>query len=681
MKLVSSSMYPHNFIAEALGISVGEIPYADVEGTAEYLLDAVTKEQREIIQMRYQDCESITKIASTRGLFPAGVTSKISAAFKKMHKVWNGWVLQYGCEYLENHRIMTEETEITEYLPKNQQLLRDIKNAYLQLANSGSYIEDYEYDSFYGKHLTIMDCIRIVRSGTLTNTSTSKMISLLVSWGFDESDIYGEDYEEKKEWAEHSDLVHIGDDAFPYNLIQDVFGLTGRSHPYGIFSCSELEATCTIYHLLDTLTDRESHVMLMMYRDKMTFEQTAHTLGLISRERIRQIHAKALRKLRHPRRARILKDGYTAYMEKINEEDHERRVHREDLYKEKIKNLENQLSGGKAQDIDESALPMLEREKVMAIPIEDLDLSVRAFNILKRANINIVAEIIAFIKTDDLINLKNMGRHTVQEIYDKLIELDFSIEDLSHDPSYDTSYTEKFRAAREREDAVLKQLEKDRKSKQLLTEQQRAARNAEIDFNTAKAKSAEIATFCYENAVEILATAIRDLRPMEKIVGIVVRTTSVPPQGLPSGVDEPFTAYIRNVSPGMYTNELEKTLIESLNGVYKENFQIGIKHDRSGRTPYIRLHGTRIERDKVSVEHVGFPIYIMEEIRKGGYKTAGELVKALQENLLTDVSDQNKLVMVQYLMDMGYPRDNFFGRGIINECLHAIQADVAESEH
>lgn len=64
--------------------------------------------------------------------------------------------------------------------------------------------------------------------------------------------------------------------------------------------------------LLDTLTDREQRVLILRFGLKDGRSRTLEEVGKefnVTRERIRQIEAKALRKLRHPSRARMLK-GY-----------------------------------------------------------------------------------------------------------------------------------------------------------------------------------------------------------------------------------------------------------------------------------------------------------------------------------------------------------------------------------
>ena len=66
-----------------------------------------------------------------------------------------------------------------------------------------------------------------------------------------------------------------------------------------------------IQEVLDTLTDRESRVLQLRFGledgRSRTLEEVGREFG-VTRERIRQIEAKALRKLRHPTRSRKLRD-------------------------------------------------------------------------------------------------------------------------------------------------------------------------------------------------------------------------------------------------------------------------------------------------------------------------------------------------------------------------------------
>ncbi|MCR4907520.1 MAG: DNA-directed RNA polymerase subunit alpha [Lachnospiraceae bacterium] len=66
--------------------------------------------------------------------------------------------------------------------------------------------------------------------------------------------------------------------------------------------------------------------------------------------------------------------------------------------------------------------PNDEAEKVMEMNIDELELSVRSYNCLKRAGINTVAELVN--KTsDDMMKVRNLGRKSLEEVLAKLKEL------------------------------------------------------------------------------------------------------------------------------------------------------------------------------------------------------------------------------------------------------------------
>ncbi|MCW4457579.1 MULTISPECIES: DNA-directed RNA polymerase subunit alpha [Microbacteriaceae] len=64
----------------------------------------------------------------------------------------------------------------------------------------------------------------------------------------------------------------------------------------------------------------------------------------------------------------------------------------------------------------------------LSVPIEDLDLSVRSYNCLKREGINTVSELVALSETQ-LMNIRNFGQKSVDEVRDKLVEMGLSLKD------------------------------------------------------------------------------------------------------------------------------------------------------------------------------------------------------------------------------------------------------------
>ncbi|MEE1503658.1 MAG: DNA-directed RNA polymerase subunit alpha [Acutalibacteraceae bacterium] len=66
--------------------------------------------------------------------------------------------------------------------------------------------------------------------------------------------------------------------------------------------------------------------------------------------------------------------------------------------------------------------------KVLEMTIEELDLSVRSFNCLKRAGINTVEDLINKTE-DDMMKVRNLGRKSLDEVVAKLASLDLSLRD------------------------------------------------------------------------------------------------------------------------------------------------------------------------------------------------------------------------------------------------------------
>ncbi len=66
------------------------------------------------------------------------------------------------------------------------------------------------------------------------------------------------------------------------------------------------------------------------------------------------------------------------------------------------------------------------KEKVLEMTIEELDMSVRAFNCLKRAGINTVEDLINRSE-EDMIKVRNLGKKSLEEVIQKLQSLGFEL--------------------------------------------------------------------------------------------------------------------------------------------------------------------------------------------------------------------------------------------------------------
>ncbi len=67
------------------------------------------------------------------------------------------------------------------------------------------------------------------------------------------------------------------------------------------------------------------------------------------------------------------------------------------------------------------------KEKILEMTIEDLDLSVRSFNCLKRAGINTVEDLINKSE-EDMMKVRNLGRKSLEEVVQKLNSLGFGLQ-------------------------------------------------------------------------------------------------------------------------------------------------------------------------------------------------------------------------------------------------------------
>lgn len=116
--------------------------------------------------------------------------------------------------------------------------------------------------------------------------------------------------------------VHLGDNAI--NVLREVEYINGSTadkltHDFKEFSTSDQqsrderldrqELCAALEEALNTLTEREKNILLHRYGfvdgEEWTLEQIGKMQG-VTRSRIRQIEAKALRKLRHPSRAYLI---------------------------------------------------------------------------------------------------------------------------------------------------------------------------------------------------------------------------------------------------------------------------------------------------------------------------------------------------------------------------------------
>lgn len=211
---------------------------------------------------------------------------------------------------------------------------------------------------------------------------------------------------------------------WPYNLAEEIIGepfpcVMTRDQKEGLVEASK------------HLSEREQEFVWLYYKCGYTLEEIGEKYSLV-RERVRQVIGHGVRKMQHSRLADMVRYGYSGVMLRGENE----RLEKENLYLEErntelrarieentklCDELSRQLEEGIGHGVVD--LPALD------ISLEELDLSVRAFNCLHRAGCNTVGDIVKLVREDPcgLEQIRNLGKHTKQEIKERLMSFGIDI--------------------------------------------------------------------------------------------------------------------------------------------------------------------------------------------------------------------------------------------------------------
>ncbi len=175
--------------------------------------------------------------------------------------------------------------------------------------------------------------------------------------------------------------------------------------------------------LRNRLTEREYEIFCLRFGlDRTGTLKDLETVGKyfgITRERVRQHEAKALKKLRHHITTLPAIFDAPSNLEETAETLH---AELEELYENPAFKRANEITR-ELEHMKKSPFKYdckcLKTEALDDPFIDDLNLSVRAFCCLKRAGINTVSDIIELPK-DDWFKIRNLGRKTLKEVVEKM---------------------------------------------------------------------------------------------------------------------------------------------------------------------------------------------------------------------------------------------------------------------
>jgi hypothetical protein len=175
-----------------------------------------------------------------------------------------------------------------------------------------------------------------------------------------------------------------------------------------------------IERALATLSEREQIVLELRFRYALTFENVGKLL-YISRERVRQLEVKALRKLRLPARFSLLSAEGTASLLSTAQSTIEKLTQENEF----LRSLGTVTSG-----VDEALQVETDagHKSILNMSIDDMGLSIRSSNCLHRANCHTVGDIMKR-GWARLRNVRNLGAKSFNEVISKLDSLNLHLEE------------------------------------------------------------------------------------------------------------------------------------------------------------------------------------------------------------------------------------------------------------
>lgn len=186
---------------------------------------------------------------------------------------------------------------------------------------------------------------------------------------------------------------------YPFSIVSDI---EEARETHGAYSLELINRTIEKH-----LTERERRCLEMQYRDNMTLEQIGAKVG-ITRERVRQIIAKAERKLRHPK---ILRE-----MSVVSLDDFAELQIKYEEAKSQIDHLMSRIEELEGKPV--TAEEIKDEKDQDERSIDHLDLSVRSYNCLRRAQINTIGDL-KNLCFNDLMRMRNLGQKSALEVVEK----------------------------------------------------------------------------------------------------------------------------------------------------------------------------------------------------------------------------------------------------------------------
>ena len=197
-------------------------------------------------------------------------------------------------------------------------------------------------------------------------------------------------------------------------------------YPYNLIDCIYDEPVDEILNddqlagfdqALGTLHPRERRALELYFEEEKTLKEIGKEFG-VTQERIRQIVSKAIRKMRNPIRVKLIRNGPKMQeLQRLEQIEAEIAARKERINERlaELEQLENQAND-KMEDLRQrTAKTLIDR-------IDDLDLSVRSYNCLRRANCDTITQVIDLFENGKIFGVRNLGKKSIAEIIDRISE-------------------------------------------------------------------------------------------------------------------------------------------------------------------------------------------------------------------------------------------------------------------
>lgn len=205
-------------------------------------------------------------------------------------------------------------------------------------------------------------------------------------------------------------------------LYGDIFGI--HDSAWEEFIIPDDAAEAYDYLAPKVLKEREQRMISLYYFDEMTLEQVGKIYNL-SRDRVRQLILKGIRKLRHPQHAKVLSMGLKEYQEHEAIMKQNAELEKQRLQEAFQKELDEKVEKAK----DGTYIP----DKILNMDIADLELSVRSYNCMRRAMYDTVKDVLR-ANLDDLMRVRNLGKKSMidvlKQVYTVFDNVGMSVEEV-----------------------------------------------------------------------------------------------------------------------------------------------------------------------------------------------------------------------------------------------------------